>query len=749
MKPGPGRGEAGAAPFESLANAPSSALLERRESALRGLCDPGTVDPTLRPELIAAQRPPSPRPLPTSLHPQATAPAVPPRTAGFPELRPPAEISPPRTAHASRPALCDSLSKYEPSQRALEPNRAEERRTKKHSYFDEKRIWEDRWNAAIESLRLRRAEPAKPAELGEFRAPQAPVFPSALAKAAPAQAAPFGVGEGESERARSGEPAAPATGFQAHRSAFSPIAPAPATQPFEDVPEAPAGAMDSTLAGSEAQAHLGRPPRPGRRSRALEEPSQGLPRAESVGPAQVRTRALARPQPMTLDEPRVDRDPDAYDFDALMPSIRTILDNRRVAVDPTRADAPARTRGSRGSRSAPCPLPTAAIEPLGLRIKHPNFVKAACLFLLCATGAPVVFLSWAWNLDDQAAESAAGQLALAAKDPEAAAKLKDFAESAPAPREWWRTTPAHLGLMALIIDRSASPGERDRWARALSLLDAARDISAADPPARLARAEVLSATGAGAAAEELVLGLPREVDALALAARRLRANGKRAQALALFRKAFAMAAEFPIEFETPRLTPGTDRHRRYPPPRELALDAMARDLIDDPEGSLEEWSRTIPEEAACFLALGRALSERSAAEAVPALEKAQKLAAAKTSGPVWETAIARAIEAEAYAIRGELEKGRERYKLAADLMPIESIRRSWLMNIADLSARIGDLTSAREAWDEVRADGASDSLARRAEELRIAALSAKPDEKRTADAAAEVKLDPLGGKSDQ
>ena len=140
---------------------------------------------------------------------------------------------------------------------------------------------------------------------------------------------------------------------------------------------------------------------------------------------------------------------------------------------------------------------------------------------------------------------------------------------------------------------------------------------------------------------------------------------------------------------------------RYALPYEDLIGEVVREMASCTEWTFDEWSKALPPLAIVRLAAARVLRERGDADAERALDAVVAEADAPTeAGP--GLALHLAAQAEALALRSQWKDAEERYQRAVELMPDDSIRRSWYVNLADLELRLNDEPKRRRALEAAR-----------------------------------------------
>jgi tetratricopeptide (TPR) repeat protein len=209
------------------------------------------------------------------------------------------------------------------------------------------------------------------------------------------------------------------------------------------------------------------------------------------------------------------------------------------------------------------------------------------------------------------------------------------------------------------------------------------------------------------------LGLSRDVVALAWAGGRLLDEGKPDAASWAYGAALEMASRADLDHLDPP-TFREDKHiRRYQLPYEDLIGDVVRAMAGHDGWTFSQWSAALPDFAVAPLTATRALEERGRLDEA---EKAIDLTLSRAQGPPppgCSQAVHLAAEAEAMALRGRWREAEERYRQAIDLMPRDTFRRSWYMNLANLYVHLNDDTRKRDAWEAAKG-AAPDEISRRA-----------------------------------
>ena len=283
----------------------------------------------------------------------------------------------------------------------------------------------------------------------------------------------------------------------------------------------------------------------------------------------------------------------------------------------------------------------------------------------------------------------------------------------PADTRWWKTTAGNLVQWAMYRDRAE--GDPRATEAAWELMGAARRVSPLHAAARFASARPIAA-GAGPAPLVQSLGLSRDVVALAWTGHQLLKAGKKEPAARAYRSALIMASEADLE-RLPEPAFNDDRQvGRYALPYEDLIGEVVREMASCREWTFDEWSKALPPLAIVRLVAARVLRERGDADAERALDAVVAEADAPTEpGP--GLALHLAAQAEALALRSRWKDAEERYQRAVELMPDDTIRRSWYVNLADLELRLNDEPKRRRALEAARGLSRNDEISRRVNDL--------------------------------
>ena len=172
-------------------------------------------------------------------------------------------------------------------------------------------------------------------------------------------------------------------------------------------------------------------------------------------------------------------------------------------------------------------------------------------------------------------------------------------------------------------------------------------------------------------------------------------------------------------------------------PTEEPLVAVVRDMAASDAWTYEEWSSALPRGTAAALAAARVLRDQSSPAADLALESAvvQATADAALSAPradalaqsanpnepiasAPDESIRLAASGAVLAMKQRWAEARDCYRRAIDRMPVESVRRAWWVNVADLSLRLNEDADRRLALDAAKNADPKDEITRRAVDLQ-------------------------------
>jgi tetratricopeptide (TPR) repeat protein len=354
-------------------------------------------------------------------------------------------------------------------------------------------------------------------------------------------------------------------------------------------------------------------------------------------------------------------------------------------------------------------LPTVAQEPsswsvpLGL-----GWVPAAVATIVL--GAVATIAAWCWSIEALHSGVVANRLA----GSRSGARLDPLPlwVTPPSPN-WWATTPGHLMLWALWLDRTASDPTVLEEAR--EQLVAAARVSPLQPAVRYALARLDQGPGPPS------LALSRDVLPLAWTGRQLRAAGKKEAAARAYRTALEIAAQADLSrLAAPSFIDDT-QIRRYALPAEELIGPVVRDMADFADWTYAEWSAALPASAVVRLAAVRVLRERGSPDADAALDALLADDGSGTAVPAAHqgaaAAVALAARAEALALKQRWSDADQQYRQAIELMPDLTFRRSWWMNLAEIALRQNDESGRQKALEAARGNDPNDEITRRAVEL--------------------------------
>ena len=130
--------------------------------------------------------------------------------------------------------------------------------------------------------------------------------------------------------------------------------------------------------------------------------------------------------------------------------------------------------------------------------------------------------------------------------------------------------------------------------------------------------------------------------------------------------------------------------------------------------TFSQWSSSLPAFAVAPLVAAPHLREQGR---IDDAEKALDLVLAcaqKPPPPGCSAAAHLAAEAEALALRNRWEEAEERYRQAITIMPHDTFRRSWWINLADIYIRLNDDSKKRAAWEAAKGRDTNEEITRRA-----------------------------------
>jgi hypothetical protein len=415
-------------------------------------------------------------------------------------------------------------------------------------------------------------------------------------------------------------------------------------------------------------------------------------------PISARTAAPREPIPPRPAPPAPDEGPAPRELPGRLPTAREILAARRLE----------RIATPRPRRQGAEPLPTVGQEPASWSVPLwlgwvPAVVATGVL------GAIAILGAWSWSIDALHSGVVANRLA------RGGARLDPLPLWVTPPNtSWWATTPGHLMLWALWLDRTAS--DPAAYEEAHEPLAAAARVSPLQAPVRYALACLDQGPGPPS------LALSRDVLPLAWTAHRLRAAGKKDAAARAYRAALEIAARADLSrLAAPSFIDDT-QIRRYALPAEELIGPIVRDMADSADWTYAEWSAALPSAAVVRLAAVRVLRERGSPDADAALDAllSDDGNGNGTAVPVPQgatAAVAIAAHAEAFALKQRWSDADQRYRQAIELMPDLTFRRSWWMNLAEIALRQNDESARQKALEAARGNDPNDEITRRAVEL--------------------------------
>ena len=443
--------------------------------------------------------------------------------------------------------------------------------------------------------------------------------------------------------------------------------------------------------------------------------------APTVGRGRVLESGEGQALPHAADDPAVVWPPEAAPVGEPRVSARewpTVSDI--LAAQGGRGRVAARTSPvSRPVRMAARPLPTVAAEPgqwsLPLWL---GWLPAAGL--AAAVGVGGCFAGWVWARDSYNAGVVASLLGSSGIRPQPLPK-----GVAPGRPVWWATTANHLVEWAAFLDRTAAgPGPLQE---SRALLDHAVEASPLHASVRYALGHTLPGE-TGPPPLVRTLGETRDIATLAWEGRRLLAEGKKPAALRAFGAALDMAAHADLDRGGSPLFLDDSQARRYTLPTEALIGPVVRDMAEAAGWSYKDWAGIVPPRTAAPVVVARVLRERHSPDADAALDTALAGADQPPGGEGPQAALVIAAQAEALALKGHWAEAEERYRSAIEMMPLDVVRRSWWMNVADVAARLHEETNRRTALDLAKSGDTHDEITQRAvKEQKDSGLVARRD----------------------
>ncbi len=365
--------------------------------------------------------------------------------------------------------------------------------------------------------------------------------------------------------------------------------------------------------------------------------------------------------------------------------------------------------------------------PRGISMRFGAIKYISVLMLISALGLVTTGISWIWARDDAAAERVAERL-FDTRDKGSVASESDPSHGLLVPEGGWgRTTPRHLLIWAMAVDRGIASAGGEAREKTRELLERAKHASPAFAALRYAAVWRSRRDSEPTATSALALG--RDVDALALTARRLLESGREEAAIAEMNRAIELAGKLDYSFEIE--PPAAERRpgARVYQPREWIIERVLRDWSEACAERRIEATKAIPDLPVAWLAAARVAAERNdSTEVQAALERAIETAGAVRSRETdrAELALSFAAEAEAEARLGRLEPARAAFAKAIDLTHVLNHQRAWWLEVAEIDVELGDTAAARKAIKFARDVDRDDRIARKAMELSARVAPAPP-----------------------
>jgi tetratricopeptide (TPR) repeat protein len=372
-------------------------------------------------------------------------------------------------------------------------------------------------------------------------------------------------------------------------------------------------------------------------------------------------------------------------------------------------EAAARRKETIRPTTAPRPVPTLGQTPSAWAVPV-GLVGLPVAVLLLMVGLAGVRLGWIWSQDAWEAGQLSDRL-LRAEGPASAEEFEALGLRNEPNAAWWASTASHLFLWALMAHQwgpDAEPGEQAR-----TFLGAARQAAPLQSSVRFAQAHARPGEGPAPRDAAAILGLSRDVIALAWAGHALLEEGKTDAGLDAYRAALEMATRADPARAAPPTFLDDPQVRRYTLPHEDLIGRIVREMADRPEWTFAQWSAALPRFGVAPVAAYRVLRERGSPDAEKALDLL--LSNVDTPPPPDVTpAVLLAAEAEALALRGQWSAAEQRYQSAIAQMPSDRIRRSWWMNLADIYLRLNDDAQKRAAWEAAKGPDPDEEITQRA-----------------------------------
>ncbi len=384
-----------------------------------------------------------------------------------------------------------------------------------------------------------------------------------------------------------------------------------------------------------------------------------------------------------------------------LPSIRDVL--RGQGARRSGEDRVAERRSASGRRDRR-PKPTVARAPSAIPMPWVRWLVGPFVLLgaLPIIGAGVGLASL-WALEDRQAGQIANTLADGSGlDGEA---LSDLVTEPTGPTPWWRGRPRSTALRFLADQRLAVregdlEAEREAWQHLLET----RAASPLDPWLRALAVRPVSGQAPIPLSE--AMGLSRDVISLTWTGHRLLDAGRDEPARTAFAEALRMAATARIVDEPePRFFGEDNRFRRFQLPLENRIGPIIEAMSEPGLWRFDDWSAILPDHAIVWLSAARMLRYQGVSKEREALRRIVDLD--KSSPPPDDPShrgLHHAAVAEALALLepDDLDQAIVRYERAIDAMPIRSVRRAWLCNLANLRMRQGDYDRAIADWEQAR-----------------------------------------------
>lgn len=395
-------------------------------------------------------------------------------------------------------------------------------------------------------------------------------------------------------------------------------------------------------------------------------------------------------------------EPSAPEASREWPTVRDILDAHRAQAARPAAPRPSPRPSSRE------PIPTQPAEPpcwsLPLWL---GWLPSVALAL--AVGSLGLVLAWTWAVDARRAGAVARLMGPGTSD------VKPLPPAVvPPDASWWKSTASNLMVWALYFDRRSTV-EPETADRALELLETAAQASPIHPQVRFALAR-RPASADDAPALVPSLGLSRDVVALSWSAHQWLRAGKKPAALKAYRAALEMASRAELARLSAPAFDDDPQIKRYRLPGEDLIGTVVRDMVEHEGWSFAEWSEALPSFAPVPLAAARLLRERGNPDSEKALDSiVSRLDAPTPDG--CPASLHVAAQAEALALKGQWAPAEARYREAIALMPNDTIRRAWWMNLADIAGKLNDEPGRQKALEAAKGNDANDEIALRAIEI--------------------------------